>query len=114
MPDNTRVADRLYGRSQAKPVSRPVTPAPRPAAPDPNKALADMTLRQFADLGETMLNEALSEYDFTGRTREQIEEAAEAVIKAQGFGISDLATPDGRARHRAMVAQSLGARRKRG
>ena len=121
----TRPADRFYGGAQTKPASSPAKPAtpagpsmltaaaPKPA-PQADKALGDMTLRQFADLGETMLNEALGEYDFHGHTREKIEEAAEAVIKQHNFGISDLATPDGRAKHRAMVAQSLGARRRRG
>ena len=117
-----RIADKLYP-SSAKPASspaRPATPAgpsmltaaaPKPA-PKANSALGKMTIRQFADLQETVLREALTEYDFTDRTREQIEDAGEAVIKQHGFTISDFATPDGRAKHRAMVAQSLGARRR--
>jgi hypothetical protein len=71
-----------------------------------------MTMRQVADLGDTMLNEALHEYDFGRYSREQIEEAAGKVIKDQGFSVSDFTTSDGRAKHRAMVAQALGVRRR--
>src|SRR5262249_50684280 len=101
------MVSRWYG---SKPAAAPVKTAPSPAPS--HDAPYDMTIRQFVDLGETMLREALHEYDFGAHTRAQIDEAASAVIKTQGFIVADMAKPDGRARHRAMVAQSLGAKRR--